>query len=91
MKEKLIITRNFLYRLFLLGFIINLFAQFVLMIAVKNGAFLELAKTLSVSTYYLGELVTSSIVIMRIILFYLVLLPALALHWTIARDKNIPS
>lgn len=91
MKEKLIITRNFLYRLFLLGFLINLFAQFVLMIAVKQGAMIELSQMLSVSPFYLGELVTTSIIIMRIVLFYLVLLPALALHWTIARDKNILS
>lgn len=89
MKEKLLVARNFLYRLFLLGFLINLFAQFVLMIAVKQGAIAELSQALSVSTYYLGELITSSIVITRIILFYLVLLPAFALHWTIAKDKNI--
>lgn len=89
MKEKLILIRNFLYRLFLLGFLINVFAQFVLMVAVQGGALMELSKLLNVSTFYLGEMITSSIVIIRIILFYFVLLPALALHWTIARDKNL--
>lgn len=89
MKEKLLVARNFLYRLFLLGFLINLFAQFVLMIAVKEGAIAELSQMLSVSPFYLGETVTSSIIITRIILFYLILLPAFALHWTIAKDKNL--
>lgn len=89
MKEKLLITRNFLYRLFLLGFVVNFFAQFILMIAVNGGALLELSRLLSVTPFYLGELITSSIVIMRVILFYFVLLPALALHWTIAKDKNL--
>lgn len=87
MKEKLIIIRNFLYRLFVIGFILNLGAQFVFMAAAKGQGVVEVSKLLSVTPYYLGSLVSSSIIVIRVIFLYFVLLPALALHWTIARDK----
>ena len=89
MKQKLLLARNFLYRLFLIGFVINFSAQMIIMIAVKNGALVELGQMLSVTPFYLGSLITSSIINVRVALFYFVLLPAFALHWTIARDKNL--
>lgn len=87
MKEKLILARNFLYRLFLLGFVVNLFAQVVFMLAVKDQSLTQLSQFVNIPPYYLGELIISSIIYLRLFLFYFVLLPALALHWTIARDK----
>jgi len=89
MKENLIITRNFLYRLFLIGFVINFLAQFIFMFAVKAQGINELAQMLSVSPLDLGQTIFSSIIYIRVILFYFILLPALALHWTIARDKKL--
>lgn len=89
MREKLIITRNFLYRLFLIGFILNLLGQLVFMAAAKDQSLIELSKLLSITPFYLGAVITSSIVFMRVVFLYFVLLPALALHWTIARDKHI--
>lgn len=89
MREKLIITRNFLYRFFILGFIINLIVQFIFSAAVKTQGVNELSQMLSVSSYYLAQLIISSIVFIRVFLFYFVLLPAIALHWTIARDKHL--
>lgn len=89
MRNKLIITRNFLYRLFLIGFILNIAAQFIYMAAVKGQAIIQLSQLLSITPFYLGALVTSSIIVIRVILLYFVLFPALALHWTIARDKHL--
>lgn len=87
MKEKLIITRNFLYRLFLIGFILNILAQFVFMAASKGVGISELSKMLSITPFYLGAIISTSIVAIRVFFLYFILLPALALHWTIARDK----
>lgn len=89
MKEKLIIIRNFLYRLFLIGFVLSLLAQFVFMAAVKGQGIIDLSVMLNTPPVYLSTLITSSIIIIRVLFLYFVLLPALALHWTIARDKNI--
>lgn len=87
MKEKLIITRNFLYRLFLIGFILNIIAQFIFMAATKGQGVIELSKMLSITPFYLGAIVSTSIVAIRVFFLYFILLPAIALHWTIARDK----
>lgn len=87
MKEKLIITRNFLYRFFLIGFVLNLLAQFVFMAAAKGAGIIELSKMLSVTPFYLGAIISTSIVAIRVFFLYFILLPAIALHWTIARDK----
>lgn len=86
MKEKLIITRNFLYRLFLIGFILNILAQFVFMAASKGVGISELSKMLNITPFYLGAIISTSIVAIRVFFLYFILLPALALHWTIARD-----
>lgn len=89
MRNRLIVIRNFLYRLFLIGFILNLLAQFVFIAAAKGQGLIEASVMLNVTPLYLGTLITCSIIIMRVIFLYFVLLPALALHWTIAKDKNI--
>lgn len=89
MQNKLIVIRNFLYRLFLIGFIINLLAQFMFMVAAKGQGIVELSTLLNITPFYIGAIITTSIVTMRVIFLYFILFPALALHWTIARDKNI--
>lgn len=89
MKENLILTRNFLYRLFLIGFILNIIAQFVFMAAAKGQALIQISQFISIPPYYLGELIVTSIVVIRVIFLYFILLPALALHWTVARDKKL--
>lgn len=89
MKEKLIITRNFLYRLFIIGIVLNIFAQFMFMMAIKGQALNEVAVALNLSSSYLVQMIISSIISIRIVLLYFILCPAFALHWTIARDKNL--
>lgn len=90
MKEKLIIIRNFLYRLFIIGFILNIISQ-IPFVLVKMQSINEAAVFLGVPPYYLMELLITSITVLRIILVYFILCPALALHWTIARDKSLSS
>lgn len=87
MREKLVITRNFLYRLFLIGIVLNILVQFVFMMAMKGQGINEISQILNVPQYYVIQLIISSIISVRIILIYFILCPAFALHWTIARDK----
>lgn len=89
MRKKLVVTRNFLYRLFFIGFAFNVLAQVIFMLAAKGHGMEEVSRAISVPPYYLGEMVVTSIMIIRMFLFYAVLLPAFALHWTIARDKEL--
>lgn len=86
MKENLIIIRNFLYRLFLIGFVLNLIFQLVF---IFHGfqEIDEAAKMIHVSSNYLIELILNSITDVKTFLFFGVLCPAFALHWTISRDK----
>lgn len=90
MKEKLIVVRNFLYRLFVIGFILNILSQLPI-IFVKIQTLNEASAILGVHPYYLMELLITSITVLRIILVYFILCPALALHWTIAKDKTLKS
>lgn len=88
MKEKLIVIRNFLYRLFIVGFVFNVLFQLLFLIMGGKGI-QEASRVLELPPYYLIELLISTIIYMRIVLIYFILFPAIALHWTIARDKNV--
>ncbi len=89
MIRKLVVTRNFLYRLFLIGFAINLGAQAVFVAAAKNERVKHLSKFLNISPLYLNILINSAIILTRVVFLYFILFPALALHWTVARDKYL--
>lgn len=88
MKAKLILTRNFLYRFFLIGFIFSVATQ-LMYIFMSGPAIVEAAKILGLPPFFLTKLIITMIAFIRTFLVYFILLPALALHWTIARDKNI--
>lgn len=88
MKEKLILTRNFLYRLFLIGFILSVVAQLIFM-SLTVPMLAEATKILGLPPFFIAKLVSTSLVFTRVFLFYFVLSTALALHWTIARDKHL--
>lgn len=90
MKEKLIVVRNFLYRLFIIGFVLNILAQ-VPFAFVKIQTLNVAAIFLGIPTSYFTELLITSVTVLRIILVYFILCPALALHWTIAKDKTLNS
>lgn len=88
MKEKLTIARNFLYKLFLIGFVLNILFQ-LLILSMGGKGLAEAAKVLELPTYYITELLIVMISSVRVFLVYFVLCPALALHWTIAKDKTL--
>lgn len=89
MRVNLIVTRNFLYRLFVIGFVVNVLAQMVFMVAAKGQGIVEMATILNITPFFVGAIITASLVVMRMIFLYFVLFPALALHWTIARDTDV--
>ena len=72
MKEKLIVTRNFLYRLFLIGIIFNVLFQ-VLFLAIGGKGLSEASRVMELPPYYLIELIIVSITAIRAILFYFIL------------------
>lgn len=90
MKEKLLVTRNFLYRLFVVGFIFSLIFQLSFM-SISPKLLAEANKVLGLQPYFILELVIQALVYIRAFLIYFILCPALALHWTIARDKYFKS
>lgn len=87
MKEKLLLTRNFLYRLFLVGFLFSVIFQLSFM-SISPKLLVEANKLLGLPPFFVLELVISALVYIRVFLVYFILCPALALHWTIARDKT---
>lgn len=88
MSKKLVVVRNFLYRFFVIGFLVSILSQLVFF--ANNGMFLtQIAMMLEVSRAHLVLLVISLIALGRIFLVYLILCPALALHWTIKREKSL--
>lgn len=89
MRKKLTVARNFLYRLVFIGLVINVAAQFAYMAAAKHEGINLASKLMNITPFYLSAMITSSIVLTRAIFLYFVLLPALALHWTVARDKHL--
>lgn len=88
MRDKLIITRNFLYKLFLIGFLLNVLFQ-LLILLMGGKALSEASRVLELQPYFLTQLLIVCIATIRIFLVYFVLCPALALHWTVAKDKTL--
>lgn len=86
MKVYLIVARNFLYRLFFIGLIFSVLFQLIFIFNNFHGL-AEAANILHVSQSYLIELLLNSISAVKTFLFFGVLCPALALHWTITKDK----
>lgn len=88
MKEKLILIRNFLYRLFLICFVINLITQLPLFF-IKDVDFINISRMFGMSPFYVQQTIFSVVITARALIFYVILFPALALHWTIAKDKGL--
>lgn len=86
MREKLIITRNFFYKLFLIGFVLNVLFQLIVL-AIGGQGLSDASKILELQPQFLIQLLIISVTTVRIFLVYFVLCPALALHWTISKDK----
>lgn len=84
--KKLVVLRNFLYRFFVIGFVFSVIMQAVLM--VSHDYIFAIAKEFAnIPQCGLALLLTGFLGYVRLFLFFMVLSPALALHWTISRDK----
>lgn len=86
-KQKLIILRNFLLKTFIVGVL------FTLAIFALTSAFWETACTLVYSIFHvsgeeLGKLVVTSFLALRFYLVFIILVPAIGLHWTIVSAKT---
>lgn len=88
MRDKLIIARNFLYKLFLIGFVLNVLFQ-LLVLSIGGKALLEASRVLELQPFFLTQLLIICVASVRIFLVYCVLCPALAIHWTVAKDKTL--
>lgn len=88
MREKLVILRNFLYKFFLIGFVLNVMFQ-LLLLAMGGRGIIEASKILELPSYFLHEVLIIVIVSVRVFFVFFVLCPALALHWAIAKDKTL--
>ncbi len=88
MKENLFIIRNFLYRFFVIGFIFSIIAQITFM-SISGPALDDAIRILHLPPVYVQNLIISSLVYIRVFLLYFILTPALALHWTISKDKHL--
>jgi len=88
MRDELIVIRNFLYRLFIIGFVANVVFQIFILLTGGKGIN-EASRILELPPYFLMELLIVMISGIRAFLLYFILCPALALHWTIARDKML--
>lgn len=86
MREKLLVLRNCLYKLFLIGFVFNVLFQ-LLVVAMGGDNLIEVAKILGLPKHFLNELLIVCIASVRIFFVYFILCPAFALHWAVAKDK----
>lgn len=86
MKKNLTVIRNILYRLFLIGFVLSILIQLPLL-HINFEGLNEAAQIFHISPDQLMMVVLNSISFAKAFLFFCVLCPALAIHWTIARDK----
>ena len=85
-KEKIIFLRNFLLRTFFIGI---LFAILILIIAVifKNSWEIWAAKIFGMEKDDVGEIFFSFFMNVRLVLLFLILSPAVALHWMSKKAK----
>ena len=84
--DKIIFFRNFLFRAFIIGVVFALFYFFVTY-AFWNTWASWVSSFFKVDETELGRLALVFFMILRIVLVFLFLVPALALHW-MARKKQ---
>ncbi|HEY1871644.1 MAG TPA: hypothetical protein VGG71_11345 [Chitinophagaceae bacterium] len=85
-REKIVFFRNFLFRTFFIGV---LFAIFILIIATafKNTFDVWAAKLFGMEKDEVGEILFGFFMNIRLVLLFLILSPAIALHWMLKKTK----
>jgi len=85
-REKILFLRNVLFRAFLIGVAFALF-YFILTFAFWNTWTSWASHFFKTDEKELGRMVMVFFMILRIVLVFFFLVPALALHWTARRAK----
>ena len=85
-KQKLILLRGFLFRVFIVGLLFALFLFFM------TSAFWDKWSALvytrfQVTPKELGEMFVGSMIYIRFYLMFIILVPAIALHWLLKSQK----
>jgi len=84
--EKMIFLRSFLFKTFLVGILFAIILA--LLTFALRGAFMPLATSVfRVEEAEVNELIFAFFLNVRLVLLFLILAPAVALHWMI-RNKN---
>ena len=86
-KEKLILIRNFLFKTFIVGLIFAL-VVFVLTFIFWDKWSLVVYSKFGLSPKELAELFVNSLLYTRFYLIFVVLVPAIALHWLVKSPKG---
>lgn len=81
-KQKLILIRNFLFKTFIVGLLLAIFLL-VMTITVWDLWSTFVYSTFQISEKELGTLVINSFLNLRLFLIFILLAPAISLHWII--------
>ena len=86
-KQNMILLRNFLFKTFIVGLLFALFIFVMTMTFWDNWTSLVFSK-FQLPAKELAELFVNSMLTLRLYLIFVILVPAIALHWTIKSLKN---
>ena len=84
--EKIVFFRNFLFRTLLIGVFFAILT-FVLLVAFRNTWEIWVAKYFGTEEKELGKIVLNFFMNVRLVLVFLILSPAIALHWMVKKVK----
>ena len=85
-REKIIFFRNFLFRTFFIGVLFAIFI-FIIALAFKNSWEIWTAKLFGMEKDEIGGILFSFLMNVRLVLLFLILSPAIALHWMLKKRK----
>ena len=85
-KEKLILIRNFLFKIFIVGVLFALFL-FVMTVTFWGTWSSFIYSKFQLTEKELGQLVVQQFINLRFYLVFVILVPAISLHWTIKSHK----
>lgn len=85
-KEKIVFLRNFLLRTFFIGLLVAIII-FIIAVAFKNSWEIWAEKIFGVEKDEVGEIIFGFFMNVRLVLLFLILSPAIALHWMSKKAK----
>ena len=85
--EKIVFFRNFLFRTLLIGVLFAILT-FVLLVAFRNTWEIWVAKYFGTEEKELGKIVLNFFMNVRLVLVFLILSPAIALHWMVKKVRQ---